>query len=104
METKNDKYETIKKKFNILLKEKNELEQKYQQMKLKNNNSVIKEELEITKEQNKYILNLLLKITPNPKLIKQIVELNKEIIQLERKKIPIINDRNKKNLERIRTL
>ena len=94
LETKNDKYETIKKKYNILLKEKNDLEQKYQQMKLKNNNSVIKEELEITKEQNKYILNLLLRITPNAKLIRQIVELNKEIIQLERKKILIMNNKN----------
>ena len=94
LETKNDKYETIKKKYNILLKEKNELEQKYQQMKIKNNNSIIKEELEITKEQNKYILNLLLRITPNAKLIRQIVELNKEIIQLERKKILIMNNKN----------
>ena len=97
LETKNDKYETIKKKYNILLKEKNELEQKYQQIKLKNNNSVIKEELEITKEQNKYILNLLLRITPNAKLIRQIVELNKEIIQLERKKILIMNNKNQDN-------
>ena len=97
LETKNDKYEAIKKKYNILLKEKNELEQKYQQMKLKNNNSVIKEELEITKEQNKYILNLLLRITPNAKLIRQIVELNKEIIQLERKKILIMNNKNQDN-------
>ena len=94
LETKNDKYETIKKKYNILLKEKNELEQKYQQMKIKNNNSAFKEELEITKEQNKYILNLLLRITPNAKLIRQIVELNKEIIQLERKKILIMNNKN----------
>ena len=94
LETKNDKYETIKNKYNILLKEKNELEQKYQQMKLKNNNSIFKEELEITKEQNKYILNLLLRITPNAKLIRQIVELNKEIIQLERKKILIMNNKN----------
>ena len=94
LETKNDKYETIKKKYNILLKEKNDLEQKYQQMKLKNNNSIFKEELEITKEQNKYILNLLLRITPNAKLIRQIVELNKEIIQLERKKILIMNNKN----------
>ena len=97
LETKNDKYETIKKKYNILLKEKNELEQKYQQMKLKNNNSIFKEELEITKEQNKYILNLLLRITPNAKLIRQIVELNKEIIQLERKKILIMNNKSQDN-------
>ncbi len=97
LETKNDKYETIKKKYNILLNEKNELEQKYQQLKLKNNNSVFKEELEITKEQNKYILNLLLRITPNAKLIRQIVELNKEIIQLERKKILIMNNKSQDN-------
>ena len=102
LETKNDKYETLKKKFNILLKEKNELEQKYQQMKIKNNNSVFKEELEITKEQNKYILNLLLRITPNAKLIRQIVELNKEIIQLERKKILIMN--NKKQDDKIKSI
>ena len=97
LEKKNDKYETIKKKYNILLKEKNDLEQKYQQMKLKNNNSIFKEELEITKEQNKYILNLLLRITPNAKLIRQIVELNKEIIQLERKKILIMNNKSQDN-------
>ena len=94
LETKNDKYETMKKKYNILLKEKNELDKKYQEMKQKNNSSLYIEELEITKEQNKYILNLLLRITPNTKLIKQIVELNKEIIQLERKKIFIMNNKN----------
>ena len=63
-------------------------------MKLGNKNSFYLKELELTKEQNKYILNLLLKITPNPKLIKQIIELNKEIIQLERKKISIMNTKN----------
>ena len=89
-----NKYISIKKQYDVLLKEKNELDKKYHQMKLGNKNSFYLEELELTKEQNKYILNLLLKITPNPKLIKQIIELNKEIIQLERKKISIMNTKN----------
>ena len=93
LEMKN-KYISIKKQYDVLLKEKNELDKKYHQMKLGNKNSFYLEELELTKEQNKYILNLLLKITPNPKLIKQIIELNKEIIQLERKKISIMNTKN----------
>ena len=38
----------------------------------------------------------MLKITPNVKLIKQIIEINKEIIQLERQKIAI-NNTNKNN-------
>ena len=95
LEMKNDKYIKIKKQYDVLLKEKNELDKKYQQMKMKNKNISYIEELDLMKEQNKYILNLLLKITPNPKLIKQIVELNKEIIQLERKKFSIMN--NNKN-------
>ena len=100
LEIKNDKYETIKKKYNILLKEKNELDKKYYQMKMKNSNSYYIEELEIAKEQNKYILNLLLKITPNVKLIMQIVDLNKDIIQLEKKKILIM--KNKSQDEKIK--
>ena len=56
------------------------------------------EEYEIIKEENKYIINLILKITPNSKLIKQIIELNKEIIKLERKKILLMkNDDNEMN-------
>ena len=89
-----NKYISIKKQYDILLKGKNELDKKYNQRKLGNKNSFYLKELELTKEQNKYILNLLLKITPNPKLIKQIIELNKEIIQLERKKISIMNNKN----------
>ena len=95
MKLKSGDLENIKKQYNMLLKEKNELDKKYQLIITKTKSSSYMEELEIVKEQNKYILNLLLKITPNPSLIKQIVELNKEIILLERKKIPIINDRNK---------
>ena len=86
---KNGKYESIMKKYNILLKEKKELEKKYNDL-FKNN--TINEEYEILKEQNKYILKLLLRITPNGKLIKQIIGLNKEIIKLERKKSLIMNN------------
>lgn len=92
LEMKNGKYETIIKKYNILLKEKKEIENKYQDLIKKNN---INEEFEILKEQNKYILKLLLRITPNGKLIKQIIGLNKEIIQLERKKNWMMNNKDK---------
>ena len=92
LEMKSGKYESIMKKYNILLKEKKELEKKYNDL-LKNN--TINEEYEILKEQNKYILKLLLRITPNRKLIKQIIGLNKEIIQLERKKILMMNNKDK---------
>ena len=92
LEMKNGKYETIIKKYNILLKEKRDIESKYQDLIKKNN---INEEFEILKEQNKYILKLLLRITPNGKLIKQIIGLNKEIIQLERKKNWMMNNKDK---------
>ena len=54
----------------------------------------ISEEYEIIKEEKKYILNLLLKIAPNAKLIREIIEINKEIIKLERQKISISNNNN----------
>ena len=92
LEMKNGKYETIIKKYNILLKEKRDIESKYQDLIKKNN---INEEFEILKEQNKYILKLLLRITPNGKLIKQIIGLNKEIIQLERKKNWMMKNKDK---------
>ena len=53
------------------------------------------EEYEIIKEEKKYILNLLLRIAPNAKLIQEIIEINKEIIKLERQKISIYNNTNK---------
>ena len=120
----NDKYFYILKEFDDYkmqsLKEKNELIEKYEnlkkeklileekqantigdlnkQLKMENmekNDLLVKsEEFEIIKEEKKYILNLLLKITPNPKLISQIIDINREIIQLERKKIAIINNKN----------
>ena len=92
LEMKNGKYESIMKKYNVLLKEKKELEKKYNDL-LKNN--TVNEEYEILKEQNKYILKLFMRITPNRKLIKQIIGLNKEIIQLERKKILMMNNKDK---------
>ena len=94
LEMKSGKYESIIKKYNILLKEKKDLEKKYQDLLKKNNSN---EEFEILKEQIKYILKLLLRITPNGKLIKQIIGLNKEIIQLERKKILIMNNKDNNN-------
>jgi hypothetical protein len=120
----NDKYFYILKEFDDYkmqsLKEKNELMEKYENLKKeklkleekqantigdlnkqlkmenmeKNDLLVKREEFEIIKEEKKYILNLLLKITPNPKLISQIIDINREIIQLERKKIAIINNKN----------
>ena len=41
--------------------------------------------------QKEYILSLLLKVTPNKKLIKQIIELNFEILQLEKQKETIVD-------------
>ena len=92
LEMKNGKYESIMKKYNVLLKEKKELEKKYNDL---SKNNTINEDYEILKEQNKYILKLLLRITPNGKLIKQIIGLNKEIIQLERKKNWMMNNKDK---------
>ena len=59
------------------------------------NSIYISEEYEIIKEEKKYILNLLLRIAPNAKLIQEIIEINKEIIKLERQKISIYNNTNK---------
>ena len=94
LEMKSGKYESIIKKYNIALKEKKDLEKKYQDLLKKNNTN---EEFEILKEQNKYILKLLLRITPNGKLIKQIIGLNKEIILLERKKLLMMNNKDNNN-------
>ena len=102
-----EKYDKLKNEFEIKKKLEEEYVQKInilnEKIKNKNNNEVNddknlnnNEEFEIVKEQKNYILNLLLKITPNVKLIKQIIEINKEIIQLERKKMTI-NNTNKNN-------
>lgn len=102
-----EKYDKLKNEYEIKKKLEEEYVQKIntlsEKIKNKNNNEVSddknlnnNEEFEIVKEQKNYILNLLLKITPNVKLIKQIIEINKEIIQLERKKMTI-NNTNKNN-------
>ena len=85
---------------NILKNEKIKMEKEYIE-KINDLNEQIKksinknEENEILKEEKKYILNILLKITPNVKLIQEIIEINKEIIKLERQKITIYNSTNK---------
>ena len=103
-----EKYNKLKNEYEIKKKLEEEYIQKInvlsEKLKNKNNNEINNEknivnnneEFEIIKEQKNYILNLLLKITPNVKLIKQIIEINKEIIQLERQKITI-NNTNKNN-------
>ena len=60
------------------------------------------EEFEIIKEEKKYILNLFLKIAPNAKLIQQIIDINKEIIILERQKMSIYN--NNKNESKLKNI
>ena len=103
-----EKYNKLKNEYEIKKKLEEEYIQKInalsEKVKNKNNNEINNEqnlinnneEFEIVKEQKNYILNLLLKITPNVKFIKQIIEINKEIIQLERQKIAI-NNTNKNN-------
>ena len=92
-------------KINDLKKENEKIKEEYLQIindlkqKLiineKNNITNNNEEFEIIKEEKKYILYLFLKIAPNPKLIQQIIDINKEIIKLERQKMSIYNNNNK---------
>ena len=51
-----------------------------------NNIFIFEDKIYYLKKQNEYILSLLLKVTPNKKLIQQIIDLNFEILQLEKKK------------------
>ena len=44
------------------------------------------DQIYLLNKQNEYILSLLLKITPNAKLIKQIIDLHAEIVQLEKQR------------------
>lgn len=109
----NEKYDFLMKQFDDykfnMLKEKNELIEenkkiKNEKLKLEENLQNIKknekdtiknnEEFLTLRHQNNYILNLLLKIAPNPKLINKIIEINKEIIQLEIKKGSILQNNN----------
>ena len=62
-----------------------------------NNNIIILEEkIYFLTKQKEYILSLLLKVTPNKKLIQQIIDLNLEILQLEKQKENIV-DKIKEN-------
>ena len=86
---------------NNLNNEKIKLEEEIQKLKdINDKNNLLdnKEEIEILKQEKNYILNLLLKIAPNAKLIEKIIEINKEIIQLEIKKSVII-DTNKNDIK-----
>ena len=55
-----------------------------------NNNSNLEEKLYFSEKQKDYILGLLLKITPNKKLIQEIIDLNLEILQMEKQKENIV--------------
>ena len=55
-----------------------------------NNNSDLEEKLYFSEKQKDYILSLLLKITPNKKLIQEIIDLNLEILQMEKQKENIV--------------
>ena len=100
----------LNEKYNNIKNEKTKIEEKYiqkinelnEKIKFNNlsNNNVI-EDYEILKEQKKYILNLFLKICPNSKLIQQIIEIHKEILQLERKKLSIINNKKDSKFKNI---
>ena len=55
-----------------------------------NNNSDLEEKLYFSEKQKDYILSLLLKVTPNKKLIQEIIDLNLEILQMEKQKENIV--------------
>ena len=55
-----------------------------------NNNSGLEEILYFSEKQKDYILSLLLKVTPNKKLIQEIIDLNLEILQMEKQKENIV--------------
>jgi len=55
-----------------------------------NNNSDLEEKLFFSEKQKDYILSLLLKVTPNKKLIQEIIDLNLEILQMEKQKENIV--------------
>ena len=108
-----EKNELIEKN-NDLKKENDKIKEEYQQIindlkekliineKINVINDKDNEEFEIIKEEKKYILNLFLKIAPNAKLIQQIIDINKEIIILERQKMSIYN--NNKNESKLKNI
>ena len=63
---------------------------------------VLEEKIYYLNKQKEYILSLLLKVTPNKKLIQQIIDLNLEILQLEKQKESIVEKiKEKPNLSNI---
>ena len=65
-------------------------------------NTSLEEKLYFSEKQKEYILDLLLKITPNKKLIQEIIDLNLEILQMERQKENIVKKiRENPNLKNI---
>ena len=58
--------------------------------KIINNNPDLEEKLYFSEKQKDYILSLLLKVTPNKKLIQEIIDLNLEILQMEKQKENIV--------------
>ena len=65
-------------------------------------NNSLEEKLYFSEKQKEYILDLLLKITPNKKLIQEIIDLNLEILQMERQKENIVKKiRENPNLKNI---
>ena len=51
---------------------------------------ILEEKIYFLEKQKDYILSLLLKVTPNKKLIQEIIDLNYEILQMERQKENIV--------------
>jgi len=89
----NDRDISFKKNMNEDNKENDIRSSKYSE---NNNISNLKEKIFFLTKQKEYILSLLLRITPNKKLIQQIIELNLEILQLEKQKENIV-DKIKEN-------
>jgi len=87
-----------KKNNNILINNKKENDIKSIQYNNTNDNNIIvfEEKIYFLTKQKEYILSLLLKVTPNKKLIQQLIDLNLEILQLEKKKESIV-DKIKEN-------
>ena len=54
------------------------------------NKSLLEEKIYFLEKQKDYILSLLLKVTPNKKLIQEIIDLNYEILQMEKQKENIV--------------
>ena len=96
-------------KYNDIEKEKAKMEEQYLQ-KIGELNEKMKSvhlsknsnmDYEILKQQKKYIIDLFLRVCPNPKLIQQIIEIHKEILQLERKKVSNLINKDEQKFKNI---